>query len=55
MRRRENGRWKRGSVQSDANGDSSTSAWIKSVQNAGIVLDFKPDLAEPVIMSRTRD
>lgn len=44
------GRWKYGSVQTDANGDSSTSsAWIKAVQNAGVVLDFKPDLAAAVV------
>lgn len=47
--RREDGRWKRGSVQTDANGDSSTSAWIKAVQNAGVVLDFTPDLAVVVV------
>lgn len=47
--RREGGRWKRGSVQTDANGDSSTSAWIKALQNAGVVLDFKSDLSPAVV------
>lgn len=48
--RRENGRWKRGSV--GGNGDSSNSAWVKAVQNAGVILDFKPDLAPDVVSGR---
>ena len=50
--RRENGRWKRGSVQV-GNGQESISetdsAWIKAMKWAGIVLDYKPDLAPAVV------
>ena len=52
--RRENGRWKRGSVQVgngqlSTNDSGSDSAWIKSLKWAGVVLDFKPDLAADVV------
>lgn len=46
--RRDNGRWKRDSVQT-GNGQLSTSAWIKAVKHAGVVLDFLPDLAGQVV------
>lgn len=45
---RENGRWKRDSVQG-ANGDSSTSGWIKALRNAGVVMDYAYELAEQVV------
>lgn len=45
---RENGRFKRGTVPGD-NGGSSVTAWSKSVQQAGVVLDHAPDLADRVL------
>ncbi|MDF3316450.1 ParB N-terminal domain-containing protein [Rhodococcus sp. C3V] len=48
--RRNDGRWKRGSVQIGDNGESSiNSAWIKALKDAGIVLDFAPEFAEQVV------
>ena len=50
--RRKDGRWMRGSVQV-GNGQESISetdsAWVKAMKCAGIVLDFKPDLAADVV------
>lgn len=46
--RRENGRWRRGSVQV-GNDDSVNSTWGQRLKECGAVLDFKPDLAEQVI------
>lgn len=51
--RRENGRWRRGSV---GNGQESISdvdsAWIKAMKRAGVVLDFTPDAADDVVHGR---
>ena len=47
--RRANGRWKRGSIQDEIKGDSLLSTWKDALKNAGVVLDFKPDLAVRVI------
>ena len=47
--RRENGRWRRGSVD---NGPGSDSAWAKAVQRAGVILDYAPDAADDVIGER---
>lgn len=46
--RRTNGRWKRGSVDITGSGNSDTQ-WNQRLTEAGIVLDFKPDLAARVI------
>lgn len=49
--KRANGRFKRGSVPETAdNGSSSVSAWLKAVQLAGVVLDWRPDLANDVLL-----
>jgi hypothetical protein len=49
--RRENGRWKRGSViQISGLAEDRESAWQEKLRCAGIVLDFKPDLA-PLVVS----
>lgn len=45
--RRENGRWRRGSVQV-GNDESVNSGWSQRLKEAGIVLDFAPDLASRV-------
>ena len=48
---RVNGRWKRGSVP-DAPGDiteSGNSTWRNAVQYCGIILDYRPDLADDVL------
>lgn len=46
--RRDGGRWKRGSVV--GNDESVTSAgWAQRLKEAGVVLDFKPDLASAVV------
>jgi hypothetical protein len=45
---RVNGRWKRGSVPSDNNG-SVSNGWVQRVKEAGVVLDWAPDLVEQVI------
>lgn len=47
--RRENGRWRRGSVANGQESISDASAWVKAMKWAGTVLDFKPDLAESVV------
>lgn len=44
--RRENGRWKRGTVGS--NGSVSSAAWQQRLNEAGVVLDHAPDLADAV-------
>lgn len=50
--RRENGRWKRGSVDIST-GRNSESGWRQALHRAGIILDFKPDLAVGVISGAT--
>jgi hypothetical protein len=45
--RRKDGRWKRASV--DIGESSNTDAWRKALTQAGIILDFKPDLASAVV------
>lgn len=40
--RRENGRWKRGSVPDNT---ESRNTWQDAVRQCGVILDFKPDLA----------
>lgn len=50
--RRENGRWKRGSLAS-ANQESLNTDWANKVTQAGVVLDFKPDLATGVVSGAT--
>lgn len=47
--RRDNGRWKRGTVDITESGNSESSQWRQRLTEAGIVLDFKPDLAESVV------
>jgi hypothetical protein len=47
---RQKGRWKRGSIP-DAPPDSmgSHNTWLQAVSNAGVVLDWLPDLADEVL------
>ncbi|QRY43127.1 ParB N-terminal domain-containing protein [Mycolicibacterium boenickei] len=45
--RRENGRWRRGSV--DVGNTESRNTWQDALRQCGIVLDFKPDLALEVV------
>jgi hypothetical protein len=47
---RENGRWKRGTVD---NGPGSDSEWPKAMQRAGTVLDTAPELADAVVKGST--
>lgn len=48
--RRENGRWKRGSVLGgDADITDSRNTWKDALRQAGVVLDYKPDLADEVV------
>lgn len=52
--RRENGRWRRGSVQVVGDNDESViSGWAQRLKECGIVLDFKPDLAPDVVSGAT--
>ncbi len=44
--RRENGRWEYGSLSQS--GESAVSDWPRRLREAGIVLDYAPDLAEQV-------
>lgn len=46
--RREGGRWKRGSLTIGDSSDSD-SAWLRALRDAGVVLDYKPDLASDVV------
>ena len=46
--RREGGRWQRGSVAITESGNSD-SQWRQRLSEAGVVLDFKPDLADAVV------
>lgn len=46
--RRDGGRWKRGSVDITESGNS-TQTWRNSLNQAGTILDFKPDLAQAVV------
>lgn len=43
--RRDGGRWKRGSVANGQESITEDSAWLKALRQAGVVLDFRPDLA----------
>ncbi len=45
--RRENGRWRRGSV--DIGESPNISTWQDALKRCGVILDFKPDLADAVI------
>lgn len=45
--RRADGRWKRGSV--DIGGSANISDWQSRLKEAGIILDYSPDLAARVI------
>lgn len=45
--RRENGRWKRGSV--DIGESHNISTWQDALKRCGVILDFKPDLSAKVI------
>lgn len=47
--RRHEGRWKRGSVVQNPELAEGRRAWQVAVANAGVVLDFAPDLAEAVV------
>lgn len=47
--RRENGRWKRGSVPSDNRESSVSSKWEQSMRYAGVILDHAADLADRVV------
>lgn len=51
--RREGGRWRRGSVQV-GNSESANSGWKDRLKEAGIVLDYKPDLAPAVVAGELR-
>ncbi|MGI8614443.1 MAG: hypothetical protein ACR2KL_10950 [Nocardioidaceae bacterium] len=46
--RRKDGRWRRGSVAISESGNSE-SQWSQRLAEAGIVLDYAPDLAEQVV------
>lgn len=48
--RRENGRWKRGSVAIGESPNSET--WRDALKRAGVVLDFKSDLARYDLVAR---
>lgn len=50
--RRENGRWRRGSVDISKSGNSD-SQWGQRLAECGVVLDFKPDLATEVVSGAT--
>lgn len=47
--RRENGRWRRGTTDIYKSVNSEDSSWQQLLHRCGIVLDFKPDLAEAVV------
>lgn len=47
--RRENGRWRRGSVAGIGESANTESGWLARLKECGIVLDFKPDLAAEVV------
>lgn len=47
--KRKNGRWAYGALASDDSGNPPNSTWVRAVRDAGVVLDFKPDLADPVV------
>lgn len=51
--RREGGRWKRGSVP-DANTEIGNSTWANNMKMAGVVLDWKPDLAWDVVTDKVK-
>src|SRR5699024_4086386 len=43
------GRWKRGSVDVGNDQSVNNSDWQQRLKKCGVVLDFKPDLAESVV------
>ena len=48
--RRNGGRWKRGSVGAGDIQDSLNSgAWREALRNAGVIIDFAPDLSSQVV------
>ncbi len=47
--KRENGRWKRNALTSISEDSRLSSAWKKSLEQAGQVLDHAPDLANAVV------
>ncbi|MGI5951830.1 MAG: hypothetical protein ACOX61_08300 [Brooklawnia sp.] len=47
--RRENGRWKRGSVHITDSRDSGSSTWTDALRQAGLILDYTPELAARVV------
>ena len=49
--RRENGRWKRGSV--DIQESLNSGQWRNLISQAGTILDYRPDLAADVIAGET--
>lgn len=49
--RQENGRWRRGKLDTSAGG--SISGWAQRLAECGVVLDFAPDLADEVVSSAT--
>jgi hypothetical protein len=46
--RRENGRWRRGAVDITESGNTE-SQWRQRLTEAGVVLDYKPDLTADVV------
>lgn len=47
--RRVNGRWRRGSVRNGHESISDETAWIKALNRAGTVIDFRRELADQVV------
>ena len=47
--RRQDGRWKRGTIRDIGGSSDIDSAWELSLKHAGTVLDYTPDLAEAVV------
>ena len=43
--RREGGRWRRGSVQVGNDESVITGGWAQRLKEAGVILDYAPDLA----------
>lgn len=46
--RRVGGRWKRGSVDISESSNNADGSWRVYLANAGVILDYRPDLADPV-------
>ncbi len=53
--KRENGRWRRGSVPQAPDTTKSPSTWVDSVMRAGTILDNRPDLADAVLRGEPLD